>query len=66
MIVAAPRPEGGERDLLGFETITRAPIDRRLVLPELLDAEERAWLNNYHAGCARSARSGRQGEAVAS
>jgi Xaa-Pro aminopeptidase len=44
-----PTPEGGERELLGFETITRAPIDRRLIDPELLDARERAWLDDYHA-----------------
>ena len=44
-----PKPEGGERELLGFETITRAPIDRRLIVPELLDDEERAWLDDYHA-----------------
>jgi Xaa-Pro aminopeptidase len=44
-----PKPEGGERELLGFETITRAPIDRRLILPELLDEQERAWLDDYHA-----------------
>jgi Xaa-Pro aminopeptidase len=44
-----PTPEGGERELLGFETITRAPIDRRLIVAELLDAEERAWLDDYHA-----------------
>ena len=51
LVIVAPRPvpAGGERELLGFDTITRAPIDRRLVLPELLDPEERAWLDNYHA-----------------
>ena len=32
-----------------FTELKRAPIDRRLILPELLDAEERAWLNDYHA-----------------
>jgi Xaa-Pro aminopeptidase len=42
-------PEGGERELLGFENLTRAPIDRRLIVPELLDADERAWLDAYHA-----------------
>jgi Xaa-Pro aminopeptidase len=42
-------PEGGERELFGFETLTRAPIDRRLIVVELLDAEERVWLGNYHA-----------------
>ena len=51
LLVVVPRgvPEGGERELLGFENLTRAPIDRRLVVPELLDADERAWLDDYHA-----------------
>jgi Xaa-Pro aminopeptidase len=49
VVAPRPRPEGGERELLGFDTITLAPIDRRLVQPELLDAEERVWLDNYHA-----------------
>jgi Xaa-Pro aminopeptidase len=35
--------------MLGFETITLAPIDLSLVEPALLDAEEIAWLNAYHA-----------------
>ena len=41
--------EGGERPMLGFETLTLAPIDLALVEPKLLDAEETAWLNAYHA-----------------
>jgi Xaa-Pro aminopeptidase len=44
-----PRPEGGERDLLGFRTLTLCPIDRRLVEPALLTPEERSWLDAYHA-----------------
>lgn len=40
--------EGGDRPMLGFETITWCPIDRRLVLPQLLTAEELGWLNAYH------------------
>jgi len=35
--------------MLGFETLTLAPIDRRLVAVDLLTAEERAQLNAYHA-----------------
>jgi Xaa-Pro aminopeptidase len=42
-------PEGGQRELLGFETLTRAPIDRRLIELDLLDANEQAWLDDYHA-----------------
>jgi Xaa-Pro aminopeptidase len=49
VVAARPTPAGGERELLGFDVLTRAPIDRRLVLPEMLGGEERAWLNNYHA-----------------
>lgn len=36
-------------DFLEFETLTLCPIDTRCVLVELLDAGERAWLNDYHA-----------------
>jgi Xaa-Pro aminopeptidase len=51
LVIVEPRPTpaGGERELLGFETITRAPVDRRLIVPELLNDEERAWLDDYHA-----------------
>ncbi|MBA3812118.1 MAG: aminopeptidase P family protein, partial [Caulobacteraceae bacterium] len=45
---AAPIP-GGERPMLGFETLTLAPIDRALVARDLLTAEERAQLDAYHA-----------------
>jgi Xaa-Pro aminopeptidase len=40
---------GAERPMLGFETLTLAPIDRNLVAPALLDADERAWFDAYHA-----------------
>jgi Xaa-Pro aminopeptidase len=40
---------GGERPMLGFETLTLAPIDLRLVEVDLLSAAERDWLNAYHA-----------------
>jgi len=44
-----PLPEGGERPLLGFETLTLVPIDRKLIETALLDAAERAWIDAYHA-----------------
>ncbi len=40
---------GGETLMMGFETLTLAPFDRRLIVPEMLTAEELAWLNAYHA-----------------
>ena len=39
---------GGERPMLGFETLTLAPIDRRLVAAALLTPEETAQLDAYH------------------
>ena len=36
------------RPTLGFETLTLAPIDRRLIELSLLTEEEIAWLNAYH------------------
>ncbi len=51
-------PPGAEKKLLGFETITLAPIDLALVEPKLLTAEERAWLNAYHAAVQEKLKSG--------
>jgi Xaa-Pro aminopeptidase len=44
--VAVP---GAEKEMLGFETLTFAPIDRALIVPEMLSAAERAWVDAYHA-----------------
>jgi len=41
---------GGERPMLGFETLTWAPIDRRVIDRDLLGPEERGQLDAYHAG----------------
>ncbi len=43
-------PDGGERAMLSFETLTLAPIDRHLVAKTLLHPDERRWLDAYHAG----------------
>jgi Xaa-Pro aminopeptidase len=40
---------GGERAMLGFETLTLAPIDRGLIVMSLLNPDERDWLDAYHA-----------------
>ncbi len=42
-------PEGGERAMMGFETLTLAPIDRRLIDRDLLGPYDAAWLDAYHA-----------------
>jgi Xaa-Pro aminopeptidase len=49
VVVEKRKIAGGEREMLGFETITLAPIDRALIDLRLLDKGERAWLDAYHA-----------------
>ena len=50
LIVVEPRAiKGAEREMLGFSTLTLAPIDLALIEPKLLTREELAWLNAYHA-----------------
>jgi Xaa-Pro aminopeptidase len=49
LVLVQPAQEMGEREMLGFETLTLAPIDRNLIDPTLLDDDEIAWLDGYHA-----------------
>ena len=52
LIVVEPAPvlTGADaRAHLAFETLTFVPLDRRLILVDLLSPGERAWLDAYHA-----------------
>ena len=49
VLVVEREIEGAEKPMLGFETLTFAPIDRRLIDAEMLEPEELIWLNCYHA-----------------
>jgi Xaa-Pro aminopeptidase len=40
---------GAEKPVNAFETLTLAPIDRRLIDLNMLDGAELSWLNDYHA-----------------
>jgi Xaa-Pro aminopeptidase len=40
---------GAEQDMLGFETLTFAPLDRRLIDVTLLSDAQRQWVDDYHA-----------------
>ncbi len=45
----APEIDGGDtRDMLSFDTLTYVPIDRRLIVSDLLSTDERDWINAYH------------------
>lgn len=45
----AEKVDGGDRKMMSFETLTLAPFDQRLVMPNLLTGAELSWLNSYHA-----------------
>jgi Xaa-Pro aminopeptidase len=49
LTVAAEKRPDQARPFLAFETLTLAPYDRALLEPALLTAEERGWVNAYHA-----------------
>lgn len=47
---APPLPGGdAQRKMLAFRTLTFVPIDRRLIIPDMMSQPERDWLNDYHA-----------------
>jgi len=48
---APPLPGGDDRPMLEFEILTFTPIERSLIDPSLLNADETAWLNDYHRQC---------------
>ncbi len=48
LVIAAPEPVGAEKPLNAFETLTLAPIDKRLIDARMLTSKERAWLDSYH------------------
>jgi len=52
-----------ERAMLNWRTLTYVPIDRRLILAEMLTADERDWLNVYHRDVAEKIRPRLGGEA---
>ena len=49
MLVVPVEIDGAEKPMLGFETLTFAPIDRRLIEVRMLSPVERQWVDDYHA-----------------
>ena len=49
LVLVQPAEAVEGREILCFETLTLAPIDRRLIDPDLLDPDETKWLDAYHA-----------------
>jgi Xaa-Pro aminopeptidase len=48
-LVVEARIEGAEKPMNGFETLTLAPIDRRLTDASRISKQELRWINAYHA-----------------
>lgn len=48
LMAVKPAPDSEFGEFLCFETLTLCPFDERLILPHLLDNDEKAWLNAYH------------------
>jgi Xaa-Pro aminopeptidase len=49
-VVTAPQEiKGGERPMMAFETLTLAPLDRRLIVTAMLTEDERCQMDAYHA-----------------
>jgi len=49
LVTEAQKVPGGDREMMGFETLTLVPFDRRLVKVDLLAPAEVEWLDRYHA-----------------
>ncbi|MEM6711050.1 MAG: aminopeptidase P family protein [Pseudomonadota bacterium] len=48
VLVTEPQDIGGDAPMMGFETITRAPFEPRLIDTDLLLRPEIDWLNAFH------------------
>jgi Xaa-Pro aminopeptidase len=49
LVTPLEKIDGGTREMMGFETLTLVPFDRRLIDPKQFEPSELAWLNAYHA-----------------
>ena len=48
VVIKLVRPDGADRDVYGFETLSLAPLDRNLVDLSLLTECEINWVDGYH------------------
>ena len=49
MLVVDRQVPGGHKAMLGFDTLTFVPIEKRLIDVSMLSNRELEWLNSYHA-----------------
>jgi len=48
LVRKSPISENSGKKFLEFETLTKAPLDTRLIEKNMLTAEEKGWLENYY------------------
>ena len=66
LVLIEPRDvPGAEKEMLGFQTLTLAPIDRALIDVAMLSPAERAWVDDYHARVAAEIGAHLEGAAAA-
>ncbi|MDR6788508.1 Xaa-Pro aminopeptidase [Sphingomonas sp. BE138] len=53
LLVVVRTVDGGEAEMLAFETLTLAPLDRDLIDTTLVTRAELRWIDDYHARVAR-------------
>lgn len=49
LVTPLTKVPGGDREMMAFETLTLAPMDRKLIDADALTTDEFDWLNAYHA-----------------
>ncbi|MBT9459276.1 MAG: M24 family metallopeptidase [Burkholderiaceae bacterium] len=49
LMLCVPAGASGFGEFLAFETLSLCPFDTQCLEPALLDAQERTWLDDYHA-----------------
>jgi Xaa-Pro aminopeptidase len=57
VLVVGTEIAGAEKQVNAFETLTLAPIDRRLINLNMLSGDELDWVNDYHARVRHAVRS---------
>ena len=65
VLVVAREVDGAEKKMLGFETLTFAPIARDLIDVAMLSPEERRWVDDYHAQVLKTLSPQLDGDALA-
>ena len=61
---ACPGDGGDDREMLEFRNLTWVPIDRKLIVPDMLASEERQWIDDYHRATLEKIRSGCSAQAL--